>query len=265
MGGQYDRDKDYQQHMHVPHTQQDRDWSTGDKHRGGTGKAGSKQPNPEATPTASAYGEDVRTDQSCVIGPPTPPRPVPRVQCLKAREAAAQHAAQQLLADEDAEVAKVAAKKAKKSRQNLKKQHAKGSQPSMEAADATRQEAPMQDVSTAQQGMQNSAMLNPLRQASAGEVQGAESALTQLSPEPGSVFANLFAEEIEHQVTPACALSPPLSVLQSRTAQNPNCTGLTGGSPWGIHNLLCCPLTEVNFERYAQACTFSIIKSCQAI
>ena len=75
----------------------------------------------------------------------------------EAREAAAQKAAQQLLAEEDETATKAAAKQAKKLRQKLKKQQAKGSQLRAGAQDvAANVQVPLPD-SEAQADLEQSA------------------------------------------------------------------------------------------------------------
>lgn len=269
-----DKDKDFRRPVQGGQgLQHDEDSSTVEKKKGSQGKADSKEQDPEAAPTTSVYQGGRWTPQPCSINPPTPTQPTPQMQDWKAREAAAHQVAAQLLAEEDMAAAKAAARKAKKSRQQLKKQHAEGSQhgmkktsqPGFEAADAQSLEPTIQYSTPRQQGVQNAATSYLHSQASAGEETSAESTSTQSSADPGLAFKSLFLEEIEHQISPVGPLLSPMSLVQTQTAQSPKYPGLTKGSPSEIHRLLCCPLTKVALTiclKYSAQAFHCNLKAC---
>ncbi|KAL3144125.1 hypothetical protein ABBQ32_003915 [Trebouxia sp. C0010 RCD-2024] len=79
VGGQADKDEDYWRCLQGGVSQQDEDWSTVDKKKGGRGKMGSKQPDPvpitAVAPTPSSYEEDGWEDHSELLEPPRPTPP----------------------------------------------------------------------------------------------------------------------------------------------------------------------------------------------
>ena len=187
---------------------------------------------------------------------------VAHAQCsLDAREAAANEAAQQLLAEEDQDAAKAAAKKAKKLRQKLKKQQqAQGNQPTVEPQDATAKrlgsrneivrwqdassainddpadlEPSMQSSDAQEHGPESSesAILHLLSQASVADGQGANH-----PPVQSSGFANSAAGASFSLFSPA----------QSSRCQEVIQLGAAGGGPGSLYKLLCCPLTKVALE-----------------
>ena len=84
-GGHPEKDEDYWRRLQGGQSQQDEDWSTVDKKKGGKGKAGSKQPDAASTtaaaPIPSSWEEDGWEDHSNLLDPPrpTPPGLHPRV------------------------------------------------------------------------------------------------------------------------------------------------------------------------------------------
>lgn len=201
---------------------------------------------------------------------------------LRAREAAADHTAQQLLAEEDQDAAKAAAQTAKKLRQKLKKQQqARNSQLSMESQDATAaslgscskvvrwQDAsrainndsaclepsvPGSDAQHCEAG--SSAIQDSLSQASAAEDQGAEAVPTQDSAAQGSSFFISAAEQTEQKISLTQAPSALLLLTQRSSSQMVDHPGPARGSPGALYKLLCCPLTKVALD-----CSTSVYSS----
>ena len=79
MAGPPDKDEDYRRQLQGGLSQQDEDWSTVDKKKGGKGKVGSKQPDAvsatAAAPTPISWEEDGWEDHSSLLDAPRPTPP----------------------------------------------------------------------------------------------------------------------------------------------------------------------------------------------